>query len=231
MNKDSTRKIPTNNTTEPKKIITEKFLKKRGVIILVLAIISITTLTFSIFLLYRNNVLNKQLDELANTAKFDSAGNKAEAVLSPTPYKLPENVESRICGIENEECLFKQGSGYYGYATLEGYYKKYDGTQWEWSNRKVDCDSLVTTGGSEELINEFKNSAQRGNTLNKFIDDKFHININLTELSLENKTLIQKSSPDRPIEIGVIRRFGLDGGAPTTCYSLVDIISVKLGSE
>jgi hypothetical protein len=110
---------------------------------------------------------------------------------------------------------------------LNGYYKKYDGTQWEWDNRQVMCDSLVTNGGSEELIAEFRSKAESGNTLNKIIDNNFLINIDFSTLSSEEKILVEESSASKPIELTVARKVERAGGAGSTCHSLVDIISVK----
>lgn len=139
---------------------------------------------------------------------------------------LPTHETEQEQRCNKQECLFKSGEDLVGFASLQGYYKKYDGTKWEWGNQQVSCDSLVTTGGSEKLINEFKKSIESGNTLNKIIDDELLININLSNLTSTEKALIEQSSPTNPVEIGVIRELQAGRGV-STCYSLFGIISVK----
>lgn len=140
---------------------------------------------------------------------------------SPTPTTL---YQTPNCN--KEECLFKSAEEYVGYAKLKGYYQPYDGTKWEWGNKQVTCDSLLVTSGSEILINRFKEFIQHGNSLNKLIDNNLHVNIHLAELSFEEKRLLQQSNATNQVELAVIRRWEEGRGASSTCYSLIDIISV-----
>lgn len=147
-----------------------------------------------------------------------------QSIASPTIAESTsmQNPENTTC--HKEECLFNVNGSYLGFAILKGYYKKYDAT--DWGNQKVSCDSLLTTDGNEKLINEFRKSSESGNALNKIIEGQLLINIDLSDLSATDKSLIEQSSLEKQVEIGVIRRF--EGGmGVSTCYSLVDIISVK----
>lgn len=139
---------------------------------------------------------------------------------SPTP-PMDENWE---CG--KKECLMKYDNNYYGFAVLQGYYKQYDGTKWEWGNQQVTCDSLLPTGGSEKLITEFKEFIEAGNTINKIIDGNLLINIDLSELTSAERTLLEQSSLSKPVEIGIVTRFS-GGRGVSTCYSFFDIVSVR----
>lgn len=86
----------------------------------------------------------------------------------------PENPISKGNGIPVEcgdyECLISDAEGVYGYARISGYYRQYDGTEWEWNNAPVTCDSIIPTGGSEKLLADFENLIKMGNLLNKKID-------------------------------------------------------------
>lgn len=235
--KSHVTKLQQNSPTDGKNL----FAKPKTYILLLLTT-SLVFLLSSILLLFNNSLLRMKVRNLSK-----ALSNREETIINimsaeptpikpvstkqiPTPTELPFGPntikDTYYPKCNKNECLYKFESSYLGYATLKGYYQQYDGTEWEWGRQEAICDSLVVTDGTDVLIEEFENDARNKNNLNKFIDGKFYVNLNLTDLTSDQKNAILESSPNNPIEIGVIRKF-MAGAGVSTCYSLVDIIFVK----
>jgi hypothetical protein len=173
-----------------------------------------------------------------NTSVNDISSDNPIVVALPSPNQgVVCTLDAKICpdgssvgrvgpNCEFERCPETQDSESMKQVVLKGYYKKYDGTKWEWNNQEVMCDGLVTMGGNENLIAKFRTNAESGNTLNKIIDNDFLININLKPLSQAQKQLVEQSSPSKLIELTVSERNEVGAGV-STCYSQIDITSVK----
>lgn len=151
--------------------------------------------------------------------------NPAPARIQATPEATPmPRVAPADCTML--ECLKSDSNGTYGYAMLTGYYRQYNGTQWEWNNAPATCDSIIPTGGSQTLIDDFVALIKKGNLLNKEIDGKLHININLADLTNAEKALLKQSSEDNPVELYVMRPVPPGRGA-STCESYLTILKVS----
>lgn len=132
--------------------------------------------------------------------------------INPIQTKEPEATKSSY----TQDSQFK----------LQGYYKEYDGTKWEWNNDHVICKSLLVTGGSQDLINDFEKNIEEGNTLNKKINGQLLVNIDPQSLSAIDKQILEKSTPETPIELSVKKWQG-GGRSVSTCFSIVEITSIK----
>lgn len=161
--------------------------------------------------------------KLPNTA---GSSNPATARTRLTPSATPPIPQAEPVDCTMLECLKSDNDGAYGYAMLTGYYRQYDATQWEWNTVQTTCDSIVPTGGSQTLISDFEHLITIGNTLNKKIDGKLHINIRLSDLTNAEKTLLQQSSEDRPVRLYVVRPVPPRRGA-SPCDSLLTILKVS----
>lgn len=149
--------------------------------------------------------------------------------ISPTPTFIPRTqyaLLSQTC--DSTECLFAApANSFYpeGYGLLKGYYHQYQGV--DWGDVKVTCDSLLIIGGSEKLTQHFKNLVEMHNGINA-VDEKGNllVNINLADLSNNDKQKILNSSFSNPVDVGVIR-FTPRGTEANKCFSFIDIVSVK----
>lgn len=132
-----------------------------------------------------------------------------------------------LSGCNQDECLFKSPSEEWvveGYAKLQGYFHTYVADDY---GNKVTCSSILVTGGNEKLIESFKTQIKKGNTVNKLDkDDNLLINIDLNNLDSVTKSLIQSSSKNNSVELGVIRRTPRPMGA-STCSNFVEILFAK----
>lgn len=111
-----------------------------------------------------------------------------------------------------------------GLATIQGYYHKYESDNF---SQPVTCDGFIITGGSNKLISSFRALISQGNGLNKLTtDNRVIMNINLDDLDKILKKRILVSSNEHSVELRLMRR--IEGGrGVSTCYSPVDILSVK----
>jgi hypothetical protein len=107
---------------------------------------------------------------------------------------------------------------------VKGYYKQYQGL--DWGNIKVACDSLLVTGGNEQLIQGFKDGINNGNTINAFDENKnLLMNIEIPE-DEEIAQKIKNSTSSNQIELTVHRKEE-EGRGVNKCYSFVNIISAQ----
>lgn len=161
---------------------------------------------------------NSNLNPLPSTpvvATIPESNNQSQA-----SYELTSECNGR-------ECLFtnKGEEIVEGYASLKGYYHEYESI--DWGDKKITCSSLLITGGSQELINSFKQQIERGNTINKYDEMKnLLVNIDLSSIEMTSKQRIMASSVNSQIELGVIRKTP-QGRGVSTCFSFVDILHVK----
>lgn len=135
---------------------------------------------------------------------------------------------SILSGCNGNSCLFESPSEngvVEGFAKLQGYYNQYKSEDF---GKEVICDSILVTGGNDQLINSLKNQIIEGNTVNK-IDENNNllVNIRTDDLDPKIKLLVESSNIDHEIELGVIRITPVPRGA-STCSNFVEIISAKL---
>lgn len=155
----------------------------------------------------------------------------SQATASKTPLvTAPLNTESPVItsnGTCNKnECLFVNESSdlVHGYATLSGYFKQYLS---EDLGKQVKCDALVITGGSENLIQSFRDAINSGNTINKYDEEKnLLVNLDMSTLDPVYKQKLLLSNKNKNVQLGVIRILE-SGRAASTCHSFVDILFVK----
>lgn len=103
----------------------------------------------------------------------------------------------------------------FGLATLEGWFKVE--TKTDKGNLEVQCDSLVLTGGTPQLINFYIDRYELNNPL---------INININELDKETQGKIINSTENAPIELTVFK-YPPVGKGDSPCLSTIKILEVK----
>jgi hypothetical protein len=138
-----------------------------------------------------------------------------------------EIVYKLVNSCSGDECLFenKTQSAVEGFAKLKGYYHQYDSIDME---KKVVCNSIIVTGGSERLIRHFNEWIAGENTINKKDKDgNLMVNIEIDNLENDIKQKITSSTMNNQIELGVIRITPVGRGGVSTCISFVDIIYAK----
>jgi len=231
MDNTSIQQIPTDNTLVSKDT-NKKILKKQKIVILVLTVTAIITLIFSIYLLYRNNILNKQVNELMKSPTTGASDNKVGDVssLTPTPNKL-NNTDSQDRNLTHKQvdscstdgCLFVKEDTPEGFAKIQGYFFEYEADDW---GTLTTCTGLVATGGNETLIAHFNDWIESGNNLNKYIDEKLVVNIYTESLDKSTQNLIISSTINNQVELGVVRITPVGRGA-STCSNVIDIVSAK----
>lgn len=137
--------------------------------------------------------------------------------------KLPDPASSERVRCTQEDCLYTYDGYYQGFARLQGYHQKYETTYY---GEPVTCDVLVTTGGNEKLVTEFRERVESGNGINAIVDDQLLVKINLSDLSPSEKSLLENSSESNQVELGVLKEVSTGSDAPV-CFSFVDIVHVK----
>ena len=139
---------------------------------------------------------------------------------------LDEQIKNKHLFCTEQDCLYynSETGATEGFAVLKGYYKEYNEKAWGTGST---CDSLVVTGGSDELINNFKDLISMGNSVNRYDENNnLLINLDMTKLDLALKQKMLLSSVLNPVELGVLRETGAGRDAPV-CGSFIKILYVK----
>ncbi len=157
-------------------------------------------------------------------AFLNQARPPAELPRVPSPTAAAAALTDDIYCTETE-CLISDRSGTYGYSEINGYYRSYDGTQWEWNNTPVTCHGFIPADGRSGLLDDFRRLIESGNTLNKVIGGQMHINIRPDDLSPADRVALLQSTQDSPVTIRVLRPVPPGRGA-STCESYLRILGI-----
>lgn len=164
---------------------------------------------------YQNNVLKLEALRQSDTAKT------CNPTITPVCPQVMGYEQLGACS--KESCLFKGPEAVEGYGVAEGYYTTHQGVSID--NKTHTCDSLAVTKGNA-MTDSMLDWVKNGNTVNAAQDGKLAMNLDLTSLPADQKSLITNSTASSPIELGVIRKTPQARDA-TPCESFVDIISVS----
>jgi len=192
---------PANKTKDFKKII-----------IHLVAIVVIIGLFYSALNRQKNLPMKREISTVTNE------------VISPTPM-LCNNTNVNSC--TKESCLYKSNSVLEGYGKLKGYYTKHTRDLGDWGNGGTEtCNAIVVTGGTEELINEFKELINKGNTVNSLNKNgELMVNISLKAVSEKMRNEILASKPGKEITLNVIRASNIQDVIDSySCLTLIEII-------
>ncbi len=110
-----------------------------------------------------------------------------------------------------------------GTYSLVGYYVAVEETAWDESRV---CDNFVVVDGSQDLIREFLDLIDGGNSVNtKNSLNQPEISLDLGGLSPSDTEQIKTSTADQPIQL-IVSRVTPRGVGALVCYSMVEIIDV-----
>lgn len=130
-----------------------------------------------------------------------------------------------IDSCSGEKCLFQGSEAVEGFGYLEGYYSTREEVYHD--SEPHQCDVLVTSGGSQELINDFFTTIERGNAINALDENGLlMITISLDGLSDQDKNSIKNSTLSNKVKVDVVRTTPKGMGAPP-CGSYIDIVKVE----
>ena len=159
------------------------------------------------------------------TSKNVNQLSEKESVQPKISEAVDKSRHTLIGSCSSKECLFANDEKTIeGYAKLKGYYHKYESDNF---GTLMVCDSLIVTGGSQALIDNFTYLIDEGNSLNK-IDKNGNllVNIKSNELSPIITQKIKSSNINNQIELDVIRKTP-EGRGASTCTSFIEILSVN----
>lgn len=190
----------------------------------------ILTLLLLIYFLIENRQLKFKalINNESLSTKFSV--NMNPQVTSPTiqtkaDILIPKNsnTHTQVNTCSSEECLFINEDTPEGYAKIEGYYHEYNFDDW---GTPVICKGFIVTSGSETLIANFNKNIDNGNMINKRIDGKLIVNLDLSELDSKIVNLITSSNMNNQIRLGVLR-ISPQGRGVSTCSSVLGILTAK----
>lgn len=108
---------------------------------------------------------------------------------------------------------------------IKGYYSTIPR---DWFDEKVTCGGLVVMGGDNNLIDYFTKKVKDGNTVNIITSDNhLFMNLDLKNQPDLKKNKIQNSSNANLVEVEVQEKKVSGGSEASSCYSFVEILSVK----
>lgn len=163
-----------------------------------------------------------ETEQIINESTKTGEGNSEDDKNSNSGKTILINDECTMGG-----CLFedKDGDAVVGFANLKGYYHAYK--KLDWGDVEVTCDAIIVTEGNAPLIDNLKNWIQKGNGLNRMSENgDLILNIDLSSLSPEDKSLIKSSTSERQAELYIIRPKVLGMGV-SACTSLVQIVDIR----
>ena len=206
---DKATELKTEDKKEPTK-------KQQAIVFL--AITSFVFLALSGFLIYRNNLLKRRLNEVPSKAIIKDGETVSEEKPQPTHFRM-----SRRCS--TKECLFTDGKWPEGFARVQGYYLQYEDSSSRGGLDSV-CDGFVVTGGNETVIGFTNDLIESGNSVNRKIDGKLVLTISIEGLNEKMRRLITSSDQNNQIELGIMM-LTPKGREVNVCEPLVGIISAN----
>ena len=136
--------------------------------------------------------------------------------------------EKAICGYG--ECLFNNpwDNVVVGYARMIGYYTTFTTTVGYGSDEKIVCDAFIPirSYGSKKLYDSLAKFAENNSAARYNSDKDLMVNINLDNLTLEQRQMVKSSNFDNLVELSVLKPTPSYRDS-SACESSVILLSAK----
>lgn len=157
-----------------------------------------------------NRILKDRKEQIA---KLQVEINSLQEIIDTKLY------DKKTLNCNYTECLFSKSNNYEGFATITGYYQQTKITD-QWGT-DIQCNQFNVQSGNNGLTDNLRyNFDKDGNQTN-------FTNINISYLNPQQKLLLEQSSVNKPVKIGIIKTYQSQVNQNLTCYSDIQVITVN----